>query len=247
MAIVWAAMLLTSIMVTLFTESLMNSGSEFVQILGSIPIFLFGAACVAMGVGMVFVIVIRFYKSLMGDEGYLMHTLPVKEWQLITSKGLSATIYTIACAVVVFISLIIFTKGDVISGLIGALPEFLERPEFILYTLEAVMVAIFGILKSVYQVYASLAIGQLVDRHRILLAAGAYCGIGAVIAVLTSIFTVIGINLDVNLVELFNPAEVAPFVAVQLLFIVVFLAELAQVVIFHVVTERLLTKKLNLV
>lgn len=246
MAIVWAAMILTSIMVTFFTESLVHADSAFIQVLASIPVFLFGAACVAMAVGMTFIIVIRFYKSLMGDEGYLMHTLPVKEWELITSKGMSATLYTIGCAIVVLISLAIFTKGAAVVELAKGFPYFLEHPVYILYVVQALVILIFGIVKSVYQVYASLAIGQLVDKHRILLATGAYCGISTAIGMLASIFAVIGININLN-IDLFDPLTNLPnFAMMEVLLFVLFLIEFAQVAVFHVITERLLTKKLNL-
>ena len=36
---------------------------------------------------------IRFYKNLYTDEGYLMHTLPVKPWMLIVSKLTIGTIW----------------------------------------------------------------------------------------------------------------------------------------------------------
>ena len=30
--------------------------------------------------------ILRFYKNILGTEGYLMNTLPVKSWQLVFSK-----------------------------------------------------------------------------------------------------------------------------------------------------------------
>lgn len=41
---------------------------------------------VALFVLTMIVIIQRFYKGLLCDEGYLMFTLPVKPWQLIATK-----------------------------------------------------------------------------------------------------------------------------------------------------------------
>ena len=246
MGIVWAATILTSIMTTLFTGSMLNSDSALVQLLGGLPVFLFAVACVAMAVGMVFIIVIRFYQSLLGDEGYLMHTLPVKEWQHITAKGLSATIYTLGCAVVLFIAVAIFSKGAIIVEVAKVFPTLAKHPVYILYAIEAFIVGIFGILKSVYSVYASMAVGQLADKHRILLSVAAYIGLGFVISVGATVFILLGVNLT-DKVAFFNPlTQMINFGSIQFLIISAFLIELAQVALFHVITERILTKSLNL-
>ena len=40
-------------------------------------------------------IVQRFYRNLLGREGYLMHTLPVTETQLVTSKLISSAVWSL--------------------------------------------------------------------------------------------------------------------------------------------------------
>lgn len=47
---------------------------------------LFFALCVAIVVLTAMIIIQRFNKNLIGDEGYLMFTLPVSHVQLLTSK-----------------------------------------------------------------------------------------------------------------------------------------------------------------
>ena len=37
-------------------------------------------------------IIRRFYKNLLGGEGYLMNTLPVRSWQLVTSKLIASMV-----------------------------------------------------------------------------------------------------------------------------------------------------------
>ena len=42
----------------------------------------------------------RFYKNLLGREGYLMHTLPVTESQLILSKLISSVVWMLCSSIV---------------------------------------------------------------------------------------------------------------------------------------------------
>ena len=49
----------------------------------------------------------RFTKNLLGREGYLMHTLPVTEAQLVGSKLISSAVWLLASAVVGVVSLVV--------------------------------------------------------------------------------------------------------------------------------------------
>ena len=70
------------------------------SLLALITAMTFVAVLAAMFItGMIFVIQ-RFYKGLLGDEGYLMHTLPVATWQLVISKFLCALAVTVLNGVV---------------------------------------------------------------------------------------------------------------------------------------------------
>lgn len=53
------------------------------------------AVLIGTAVVTVMTIVQRFYGNLLGREGYLMHTLPVTETQLVTSKLISSTVWSL--------------------------------------------------------------------------------------------------------------------------------------------------------
>ena len=53
--------------------------------------FAYAAITIAVGVVCIMTIIQRFTKNLLGREGFLMHTLPVNEYQLIGSKLISAS------------------------------------------------------------------------------------------------------------------------------------------------------------
>ena len=50
---------------------------------------------------------LRFYRNLFTDEGYLMHTLPVKKWELITAKGLVAVIWNVITTITTLLSVLL--------------------------------------------------------------------------------------------------------------------------------------------
>lgn len=73
---------------------------------------LYGLLAIALVVVTVITVIQRFTKNLLGREGYLMHTLPVTESQLVASKLLSSAVWLLASAVVGVVSLaIMFCVG----------------------------------------------------------------------------------------------------------------------------------------
>ena len=135
--------------------------------------FVYAGVFIALIVATILIILQRFYKGLLRDEGYLMHTLPVKPWQLITAKGFTAFVVVIISGIIAVIS-IFFLMG--VSFSISDLGELLgdifgmysNEPVYILYTLEVVLLMALSILKSIYKTYASMSIGQLSGNHKIM-------------------------------------------------------------------------------
>nr|MCR4668805.1 hypothetical protein [Clostridia bacterium] len=72
---------------------------------------------IAMEVLTMVMIVMRFWKNMFGSEGYLMHTLPVPSWMLVTSKLIIAVLWELMAAVTALIS------GSFILGISGLLRE----------------------------------------------------------------------------------------------------------------------------
>ena len=92
-AVVWPAVLVIGL-VNRFTLPWEVTGSSAMAndpgAVGVTTVILLFAGLLAMGVLALVFILQRFYKGLLGDEGYLMHTLPVKPWQLVASKLICA-------------------------------------------------------------------------------------------------------------------------------------------------------------
>lgn len=215
--------------------------------------FVYFMSIMAMIVITLVLIVMRFYKGLFGSEGYLMNTLPVKPWQLITSKGVVAALLVIAGVAVSIISVMILAGLSGIADITYAFREISAimkaEPILILTVIELIIIVIVGLLKSIYQVYASLAIGQLVNKHRILLALGAYIGINIALSVIAMILMTIAgatgmsdwfiMTLDINDAD--SMINIS-----QTLITLIFGITAVQLVAFHIVTERIMSLKLNL-
>lgn len=80
--VIWAALpavaILTSFTGWIYARSALAQENN--QLLGAllarIPMFLYVGLFIALVVATLFVVVMRFYKGLLKEEGYLMHTLP---------------------------------------------------------------------------------------------------------------------------------------------------------------------------
>ena len=86
---------------------------------------LFVLAVIAACVFALVISVIRFYSGLLRDEGYLMFTLPVRPWQLVLSKLLTAFLTLIVTGLVSFVSVGILFGG--IRGLLPSIRTSLEQ------------------------------------------------------------------------------------------------------------------------
>lgn len=66
---------------------------------------------IAVGVVCIMTIIQRFTKNLLGREGYLMHTLPVNECQLVGSKLISSLVWVVCSAVAGLLSIALLMLG----------------------------------------------------------------------------------------------------------------------------------------
>ena len=265
--IIWAALIASALLLGIMLKVM---GSVFptdpqgilalMEVLFNlVPPLLYGIIMVAMIVVTIIIVVMRFYKGLLGDEGYLMHTLPVKPWQLITSKGIVACAVVMISIICAVLSVLILVGIDDISGLVTGAKEFFavlgEEPRLILVIIEAIILAIFGTMASIYHIYAAMAIGQLAGKHRLLTSLGAYIAINIALTVLATVIIVVGdmTGIDVWLSEWLWSIEASVgmnddgFILVQAGLGAAFAVVIVQLAAFHVITERILSKKLNLI
>lgn len=159
-----------------------------------LPMVLLVALYVAMGIFMLVFIINRFYKGLLGDEGYLMFTLPVSVSEHIGSKLLTSMIFQIGSFAVAVLSGVLLMAvltppnfSDVAQAFQEAGRYLRVNPlpagtgwvvaEFIVYTLIAAAV-------SILQIYTAISIGHLAKKNRGWFALLAYVGISIAFSII---------------------------------------------------------------
>jgi hypothetical protein len=150
---------------------------------------LYFLSIVAMAIGTVVVIILRFYRNLLGDEGYLMMTLPVSREQLIFSKLLVATIWAICSGVLIFLSVLLLIAG---SGSFTELLEGIKMTTALGFPLGQwitviVITMVVSIIAGILMLYASMAIGPNLLKNRL----GGSILAFIIIAVISQIVTVV--------------------------------------------------------
>lgn len=124
----------------------------------------------------IIVILQQFYKNLLGDEGYLMFTIPVKPYKHIITKLLTAIVWTVSSIIVATISLaILIIRPEIYNDLLSFLQSI---PTNIWTTIICVIIIIiFSGISSILMVYASISLGQLLTGHKIVGSIVAYLGL----------------------------------------------------------------------
>ena len=164
------------------------------------PMLLFGLY-VATGVLTLIFICERFYKGLLGDEGYLMFTLPASVSAHIGAKTLSALILELLSFLVAVVSgmlLLAISAPEELANSWQTLREGLAQvalPVSLPWLIvECVVLSLVGIAAETLKIYAAIALGHLAKKHRVLWALLAYVGIGV------ALNTLFGIGISSSLV-----------------------------------------------
>lgn len=190
--------------------------------------------------------VIRFYKNLLSDEGYLMFTLPVNTHQLIISKLVVTMIWIFVSIIAILSSLyIVFATSGSIELIVREIQRALTELNVIsggnsvLLIVELILMVIVSVVSNILMVYASIAIGQLFSKHKIIASFVSYAVIYNVMQLIMVMFLVI---LGYTLSDSIDFTTVAP----QVIFPVSIIITLLTGVAFYITTNRIFEKKLNL-
>ena len=149
-------------------------GFSFLNMIRMMGAFVYFALIVAV-IAMTFIIMIqRFYKNLLGDEGYLMFTLPVKPWQHIISKLLVSLLWIVLSFIIIVCSVFILINVDNLFGELGRIIS--SARTFFGDTVLSLMPVSALILSSytIITIYNALSIGHMFTKHKILASFGAY-------------------------------------------------------------------------
>lgn len=199
----------------------------------------FIGVCLAMVVVTAVYVLTRFYRGLLGDEGYLMHTLPVSTWQLVLSKLVCALVVTVANGVVGLASIFLMIPlgaQDVLDPELWnrILRALAQQPEVLLYMLEycILFLTMFALMFTMF--YLSMAIGHLFARHRVFMSVVAFFVIDIVGNLILSFLDRTGLLFHAGVLE----GHLSVWIAVGLLAI--------PTVLMFLGTSYILKNRLNL-
>ena len=189
-AFIWPAALALAL-VNRFTLSGLDSTSNVGETTAGIAMLVYVAILVAMFIAALVFTIQWFYKGLLGDEGYLMHTLPVKPWQLIGSKLLCAVVTTFLSVVVALLSILLIVPWDMAAfqelfrGLGDIFTHWnVQATHGMIGLLEFCLMMLMSFAVGYLQLYLAMSLGHLFNKNRVAMSVIAFIALNAVVSVL---------------------------------------------------------------
>lgn len=226
-----------------------NNLLSFITILFFVLYFIY---VIALFVVTAVFIVLRFYKSMVGEQGYLTNTLPVKTKALIHSKLLTSLIWEISAIILLLLSFLVFIMGHISMDDINMIIKEINLnfgPYMVYVRLSTILIVFLCILSLFYaplMLYASIAIGHLFRKQRILLSVVAYFAMYIIIQIVQGgyvLFSSFGYiqNMETSLETTESLANMLQnYLMYDAIIYVIF------TVIFYLITCYVFQKKLNL-
>lgn len=216
----------------------------FFEILTALFIFATIAACVILNIQ-------RFYK-LLGDQGYLMFSLPATPWQHMAAKLLCACGTTIA-SILIAIGCIWMANPDGESAAAQAF-SIQFSVQNILGSVFLVLLMVLSLISAYLYLYLCMAIGSRWPQQRMLASVATYFVLGFILQMTFVFLFVAGAIVVANLPQsvldgfarLFLEANLNNTVFTLGIAGIVLLLFAAADAILWAVTQYLITKKLNL-
>ncbi|MFR7768693.1 MAG: hypothetical protein ACLU0Z_08965 [Oscillospiraceae bacterium] len=104
---VYAAVPVLGLFTGLITRLCENQNGFLIRAIGALVSFVFSLSLIAAVVTTIVLMILRFYRNLMTDEGYLMFTLPVSTTELICSKLIVSVVWFLGALAVDALGLLV--------------------------------------------------------------------------------------------------------------------------------------------
>lgn len=217
---------------TLFEDAMEDSISFTMSFVFITSVFVIGL--VGLNFYALFSSVTRFQKNLFGDEGYLMHTLPVPSYYHIITKFVAGLVTWIVSVIISMISITISFFGvNEITGMIEAVSDmFSFIAEYPLQSFMLFILTTASYCALIFLCYLCVSITNFVPKGKG--AVNALMIIGAIIVnnIIMSIITEFLANSEID-------SEITASLIYTAYFAVV-------AVVFFFITNRIISRNLNL-
>ncbi len=183
----------------------------------------------------IIIVIQRFWKGLLKQEGYLMFTLPVSVRSLILSKLFSALLISFGTVVVIvllgFEVMMISPANTFIFDYIKQIHIEMPQVKYAAFSIGyAVILILLAMIANIYHLYAAMTLGQLSNKNRFLFAFASYI----ILAIIFSVVDYLMLNIIPDLSNLAGGTGSYIF------------KYILEIIAFHIVTETVLTRRLNL-
>lgn len=217
---------------TLFEDAMEDSISFTMSFVFITSVFVIGL--VGLNFYALFSSVTRFQKNLFGDEGYLMHTLPVPSYYHIITKFVAGLVTWIVSVIISMISITISFFGvNEITGMIEAVSDmFSFVAEYPLQSFMAFILTTSSYCALIFLCYLCVCVTNFIPKGKG--AVNALMIIGAIIInnIITAIITEFLVNSSIG-------SEITASLIYTAYFAVV-------AVVFFFITNRIISRNLNL-
>ena len=252
---IYLILLATAIGANISSRMLLDMNNTMLNSIGVILMIAFLIAVFGTCFASFIVMLQRFYKNLLQDEGYIMMTLPVSVHQLVWSKVLASIVWYAGTILCIFLSMLIIAFDiEFIKDFAENWSQIFEslsfRGELItnlpFFILELLILAFISCAGLCLQFYASLAIGHSFANRKMLFSIVAYFGIQFGLQFLTGIFFSILNYTELDYYLANHLPVLSGMTGIHVLFILGIILSFIHAVVFYFVTNYFMQKKLNL-
>lgn len=250
-------LLATSVPANLSLRYLLDSRTWFLSMLGILMLTAFGFAIFGVCIVSFVLMIQRFYKNLLQDEGYVMLTLPVSIHQHVWSKLIVSSVWFIVTTLAVILaSCIVAFDIDFIRYFFTGLGElFQELRKVQAYyaingtaiIIELIVLVFLGLVSMCLQFYAALAAGHSLPSHKMAWSVVWYFGLQFVFQIIA--FSGINILDQVNFFNwgIFHPdIHLSAMAGIHIGMFLLIFANVVYGAVFYGITTFFLKKRLNL-
>ena len=150
----------------------------------------------------------RFYKNLLSNEGYLMHTLPANVHQLVWSKLIVSLVWMLLTNIIIFLlgglSVLHLTQMN-LGAFLEGFPSMAEIREALasagvsmgdlyLFLTEMVLAVVLSSIVTCLHFYAAMSLGHTFTNHKGLMSVLCFVGISIVLNIITNYLGLKGVE-----------------------------------------------------
>ncbi len=169
----YLVLLATSVGMRVSLQLLNHTDSRLLRMLGGVLAMAYVVAILGVCFAAFGLMIQRFYRSLLTDEGYLMFTLPVSVHQHIWSKLIVSTVWFLATGAAVMVSMLVMSvDGTFLPALIREMRNIFDAMTAYYalngtaILLEFAALCFLGCVAFALQFYAAMAVGYSRPNHK---------------------------------------------------------------------------------